>query len=102
MLVIPLLWSVIGLWAAISLGMDEDLGLVIAGFSGVFIVQRHAQSKKCYARKIGAIECISRLFRTMVLPRPCLLLRLWARINTVSLTARILVPRVNPECRSLQ
>lgn len=68
MLVIPLLWSVMGLWAAISLGMYEDLGLVIAGFS-VFIMLRHAQSKKCYARKIGAIECISRLFRTMVLER---------------------------------
>ena len=68
MLVIPLLWSVMGLWAAISLGMYEDLGLVITGFSGVFIMLRHAQSKNV-TRVIGAIECISRLFRTMVLER---------------------------------
>ncbi|HET8670158.1 MAG TPA: DUF6064 family protein, partial [Candidatus Saccharimonadales bacterium] len=58
MLVIPLLWSVMGLWAAISLGMYEDLGLVIAGFSGVFIMLRHAQSKKCYALKIGAATVV--------------------------------------------
>lgn len=40
MLVIPMLWSLVGLWAAISLGMYEDLGLVIAGLSSVFIMLR--------------------------------------------------------------
>jgi hypothetical protein len=30
-LMIPMLWSVLGLWAAISLGMYEDLGLAVAG-----------------------------------------------------------------------
>ncbi len=34
-LIIPLLWSLIGLWAAISLGMYEDLGLAVAGLIAV-------------------------------------------------------------------
>ena len=32
-LVIPMLWSLIGLWAAISLGMYEDLGLAVSALS---------------------------------------------------------------------
>lgn len=45
MLVIPMLWSLVGLWAAISLGMYEDLGLVIAGLSGIFIMLQSVQNK---------------------------------------------------------
>ena len=33
-----MLWSVMGLWAAISLEMHENLGLVIAALTGVFTV----------------------------------------------------------------
>jgi len=51
MLVIPLLWSLVGLWAAISLGMYEDLGLAIAGLTAMFIILRHAHTKG-HARKI--------------------------------------------------
>lgn len=32
-LLIPMLWSLMGLWAAISLGMYEDLGLAVSGLS---------------------------------------------------------------------
>lgn len=38
MLIIPLLWSLMGLWAAISLGMYEDLGLVGAGLTSVLLI----------------------------------------------------------------
>ena len=31
LLVIPLIWSLIGFWAAISLGIREDIGLLLAG-----------------------------------------------------------------------
>ena len=41
MLMIPILWSVMGLWAAISLGMYEDLGLAVAGLTAVLIMLRH-------------------------------------------------------------
>lgn len=37
-MVIPLLWSLIGLSAALSLGMKEDWGLVVAGVSGFFLI----------------------------------------------------------------
>ena len=40
MLIIPMLWSLVGFWAAISLGMYEDLGLIIAGLSSIFILQQ--------------------------------------------------------------
>lgn len=36
-MLIPLLWSIIGLSAAINLGMKEDYGLVVAGVGGVVI-----------------------------------------------------------------
>lgn len=45
MLVIPVLWSLMGLWAAISLDMYEDLGLVIAGLSSVLIMLRPAHTE---------------------------------------------------------
>ena len=34
LLAIPLAWSLVGFWAAISLGMIEDYGLLVAGLSG--------------------------------------------------------------------
>jgi hypothetical protein len=37
-LVIPLLWSLLGVSAAISLGIQEDLGLLIAGLIGTALV----------------------------------------------------------------
>lgn len=39
-LVIPLLWSLIGVSAAIHLGMWEDIGLVIAGITGTILLIR--------------------------------------------------------------
>jgi hypothetical protein len=33
-LIIPLLWSVIGFFAAFSLGVREDIGLLISGLAG--------------------------------------------------------------------
>lgn len=37
-MIVPLLWSLIGLSAALSLGMKEDYGLVIAGVAGFLLV----------------------------------------------------------------
>ena len=37
-LAIPLAWSFIGFWAAISLGMIEDLGLLVAGLMGSILI----------------------------------------------------------------
>lgn len=42
-LIIPVLWSVIGLWAAMSLGMYEDLGLAVSGLSTVWIMMQHGK-----------------------------------------------------------
>lgn len=39
-LVIPLLWSLIGVSAAVNLGMWEDIGLVIAGITGTILIIR--------------------------------------------------------------
>ena len=38
LMVIPLLWSLIGLSAALSIGMKEDFGLVVAGVSSFFLI----------------------------------------------------------------
>jgi hypothetical protein len=38
LLVIPLIWSVIGGSAAFSLGVPQDLGLVVAGISGLALI----------------------------------------------------------------
>ncbi|HLA10951.1 MAG TPA: DUF6064 family protein [Pyrinomonadaceae bacterium] len=35
---IPLAWSFIGVWAAISLGMSEDYGLLVAGLIGSSVI----------------------------------------------------------------
>jgi hypothetical protein len=45
LMVIPLLWSLIGLSAALSLGMKEDFGLVVAGVSGFFLIVRRNRSE---------------------------------------------------------
>ena len=37
-LAIPLAWAFLGLWAAISLGMIEDLGLLVAGLMGSMLI----------------------------------------------------------------
>ncbi|TDY04358.1 DUF6064 family protein [Thiohalophilus thiocyanatoxydans] len=37
-LIIPLLWSLIGVSAAINLGIWEDIGLVIAGLTGTILI----------------------------------------------------------------
>ena len=37
-LAIPLAWTFLGFWAAISLGMIEDLGLLIAGLIGSMLI----------------------------------------------------------------
>jgi len=37
-LVVPLLWSLIGFSAAVSLGMAEDFGLVVAGVSSTILI----------------------------------------------------------------
>ncbi len=41
LLIIPLLWSVIGFMAAVSLGIKEDIGLLIAGLLASFLIFRH-------------------------------------------------------------
>lgn len=38
LLVIPLIWSLIGFWAAISLGIREDIGLLLAGLVSVALL----------------------------------------------------------------
>jgi hypothetical protein len=38
LLMIPFLWSAIGFFAAISLGITEDIGLLIAGLSGSLLI----------------------------------------------------------------
>ena len=37
-LAIPLAWSVMGFWAAISLGITQDLGLLAAGLIGSSLI----------------------------------------------------------------
>jgi len=38
LIVIPFLWSIVGISAAISLGIIEDYGLVVAGFVGSILI----------------------------------------------------------------
>ena len=45
-LVIPLLWSIIGFAAAISLGMFEDIGLLVAGILGTGMIWYHNRAEK--------------------------------------------------------
>lgn len=43
MVLIPVLWSLMGLWATISLRMYEDLGLVVAGLITVLLMRPKAK-----------------------------------------------------------
>lgn len=38
LLLIPVVWSLVGFWAAISLGMTEDFGLLVAGAIGSLLI----------------------------------------------------------------
>ena len=46
LMVIPLLWSLIGLSAALSIGMKEDFGLVVAGVSSFFLIMRRNRRER--------------------------------------------------------
>ena len=52
-MVIPLLWSLIGLSAALSLGMKEDLGLVVAGALGFLLIVLRNRKKRVSNHSIG-------------------------------------------------
>ncbi len=46
LLAVPLAWSFIGVWAAISLGMTEDVGLLAAGlFGSILIISQHMPAR---------------------------------------------------------
>jgi hypothetical protein len=45
LLVIPFIWSVIGFFAAVSLGIREDIGLLIAGVVGSLMILFRDKSK---------------------------------------------------------
>lgn len=51
--IIPLLWSVIGLSAALSLGMKEDLGLVVAGVSGFLLIVLRNRKERVSTKSVG-------------------------------------------------
>lgn len=53
MTIIPLLWSLLGLSAALSLGMKEDFGLVIAGVSGFFLIVLRKRRERAAARLVS-------------------------------------------------
>jgi hypothetical protein len=46
LIVIPLLWSIIGFMAALNFGIYEDIGLLIAGVCGSFLVLIRNRSPK--------------------------------------------------------
>ncbi len=50
-LVIPLLWSVIGFGAALSLGVKEDIGLLIAGVLGFILINARDRSRNWFSEK---------------------------------------------------
>lgn len=50
LLLIPLLWSMIGLWAAISLGMYEDFGLAVAGLIAACATLRNSSWNRALSR----------------------------------------------------
>lgn len=58
-LIIPLLWSVIALWAAIALGMYEDLGLVITGLVVVWADLRRFRSGNVLHTQTSHTEPVS-------------------------------------------
>jgi len=49
LLVIPLLWSIVGISAAVNLGVSQDYGLVVAGVLGTtLILIQNRKAKNCY------------------------------------------------------
>lgn len=44
--IIPLLWSLLGLSAALSLGMKEDFGLVVTGVASFFLIVRRNRRER--------------------------------------------------------
>jgi hypothetical protein len=50
-LAIPLAWAFFGLWAAISLGMIEDFGLLVAGLMGSMLISFRGTSARVAVRE---------------------------------------------------
>lgn len=53
LMVIPLLWSLIGLSAALSIGMKEDFGLVVAGVSSFFLIVLRNRKERASTRLVS-------------------------------------------------
>lgn len=53
LMVIPLLWSLIGLSAALSLGMKEDFGLVVAGVASFLLIVRRNRRARASTWLVG-------------------------------------------------
>ena len=53
LVIIPLLWSLLGLSAALSLGMKEDFGLVVAGVSGFVLIVLRNRKGRVSTKSIG-------------------------------------------------
>ena len=53
LMVIPLLWSLIGLSAALSIAMTEDFGLVVAGVSSFFLIVRRNRRERASSWLVG-------------------------------------------------
>lgn len=49
-LIIPLLWSIVGFTASFSLGIHEDIALLISGLSGVVLILKNARRRKLDVR----------------------------------------------------
>ena len=54
LLAVPLAWSFIGVWAAISLGMTEDVGLLAAGLIGSMLIISQGSTLHTPAQPITA------------------------------------------------
>ena len=59
MLIIPVLWSLMGLWAALSLGMYEDLGLPVSGLSTLWMVLQRRWNQQSGTAKFRDTELLS-------------------------------------------
>jgi hypothetical protein len=53
LMIIPLFWSLVGFSAALSLGMKEDFGLVVAGVSGFLLIVLRNRKERA-SIKLGA------------------------------------------------
>ena len=53
-LAIPLVWTLLGFWAAISLGMIEDLGLLVAGLIGSMLIILETRYLECGIPAVAA------------------------------------------------